>query len=558
MKLRIFWGIFAVAVAIMIVTCTSAMLLTQNVVKDNSRASLAAYAQSLASAINSEGTEVLNHGLVFPYRVTVIGIDGIVTFDSEVEAGQLSNHLERSEVQEALRNGTGESDRMSDTFSERTDYYAIRLDDGRVLRCSITVNTVFHTLRTVFGNIALIAILAALASALIAGRIARGIVKPINEVNLDDPLNSDIYDELTPLIGRLVSQQAHIAKQIRQIKRQNEEMITITRSMTEGLVLLNSRGEIINLNESAQKILSTDESAIGRNLLAVDHSEYIRSFYEGERQGHRPHQASFEKDGQFYEVYISRVGHHKDKMGYALIFVNTTASRQAEIQRREFTANVSHELKTPLQSIIGASELLQSGIVRPEDCQNFYQKIHREGTALLRMINDIILLSRLDEGAAKDLSEPLNGGNICQEIMASLKDKADAKGMSIVSQGSLSEFVGNYRYFYEMIFNLVDNAVKYGNEGGKISIALSEDERNRVIEVADDGPGISDEDQVRIFERFYRVDKSHSHRSEGTGLGLSIVKRAARYFGGDISVASTLGKGSCFKVVIPKSKRESK
>ena len=554
MKFRIFLSIFCVSLAVLLLSCCTVTWLAQNTVRDNSFKPLISYAETLASAIQSEKTQLIKNGALFPYRVTLINPDGSISFDSEADPSHMENHLERQEVRNALQTGHGSATRISDTLSERTDYYALRLANGQVLRCSATISTIFQNMHLLIAEALGILLFAALISAVLAKHIAKRIVAPINNINLDHPLEANIYDELSPLVKRLESQQKHIGEQIQRIKRQSEELSAVTASMTEGLVILNSRGEIISLNRSAQKILHADAQVTGKNFLSVDHAEYVLSLFDDDKQDLTDKRASIERDGQIYDVFISRVG-NDELLGYVLIYVNVTASRLAETQRREFTANVSHELKTPLQSIIGASELLESGLVQSGDEPNFYKKISREATALLHMINDIILLSRLDEGSAKEATEMLNPKKICCEIAKALEDSAATKGITLSVLGDLASFPGIYRYFYEMIFNLADNAVKYGKEHGHVSIELKTEANCKVIEVKDDGPGISQEDQQRIFERFYRVDKSHSRRSEGSGLGLSIVKRAARFFGGNVSVRSHLGKGACFRIEIPDSER---
>ena len=556
LKLRIFWGIFAVSFAVMIIACSGVMLIAQQIIRGNSLQALESYTDSFASAINSQGLNLVSNVQIYPYRVTVILPSGEVFFDSEASASHMDSHLKRLEVQEALTKGKGSAVRMSDTLSERTDYYAVKLTDGSVLRCSVTTATLFHGIAILFGEALVILFMAAALSVFFAGRISRRIVKPINELDLDNPLDADIYEELTPLIRRLDEQQKHISLQILHIKRQTEELSAVTSGMTEGLVILNAKGEILSLNRSACKILHCSQEDVGISFLKIDHSDYVREIFEGDRTVLGNSRTTVERDGKIFDIYISCVG-NEELLGYALIFVNVTAVKQAEMQRREFTANVSHELKTPLQSIIGAAELLSSGLVKPGDEQSFYKKISRESAALLNMINDIILLSRLDEGSAKEAAEELDPKAICQGIVNNLSDKANAKHITVSLEGQMSGFSGIYRYFYEMIFNLADNAVKYGREGGKVLIKLSETDDERCIEVEDDGCGIRSEDLSRIFERFYRVDKSHSRRNEGSGLGLSIVKRAAKFFGGKVSVSSVQDQGSCFKVVIPRSKNKA-
>lgn len=556
LKFRIFWGIFSVAVAAMILASCGIMFISQHIIRSNSLNALESYTNSLASVINGRGRGAISREIIYPYRVTVIMPSGEVFFDSEASASQMDSHLQRLEVIEALQSGTGRSVRMSDTLSERTDYFALKLKDGSILRCSVTTATVFHGIAVLFGEALVILTIAAALSAFFARRISKRIVEPINELDLDRPLDADIYEELTPLIRRLDDQQRHITSQILHIKRQAEELSAVTSGMREGLVVLNASGEIISLNRSACKILHCSEEDVGKSFLKIDHSDYVREIFEGDHSDGPTIRNSIERDAKIFDVFISRVG-NEELLGYAMIFVNVTAAKRAEMQRREFTANVSHELKTPLQSIIGAAELLSSGLVKRGDEQTFYSKISRESNALLRMINDIILLSRLDEGSAKEAEEELDPEKISREIAKNLSDKAATKHITISTEGQMSPFLGIYRYFYEMIFNLADNAVKYGKTDGHVRIMLSEDDNERRIEVEDDGNGIPKEDQGRIFERFYRVDKSHSRRNEGTGLGLSIVKRAAMFFGGNVSVKSEIGVGTSFKVVIPRSKNKA-
>ena len=384
----------------MLLSCGAMIYLAQNTVKDNSLKSLTSFVKSLATGINTEGIDIVKSDIKFPYRVTLINQDGSVYFDNEADPLQMGNHLERKEIKEALQQGYGSDARISNTLSERTDYYAIKLENGQVLRCSVTASTLFQGIATLLGETVVILLFAGLVSLYLAVHLAKRIVSPLNDLDLDHPLDSEIYDELTPLVKRLDSQQKHINEQILHIKRQREEISAVTASMTEGLVILNSKGEIISINRSARKLLHADASAVGKSFLNLDHSSYVLELFDGDSHDFSAKRTSIERDGQIYDIFISRVG-NEELLGYALIYVNVTASHLAEAQRREFTANVSHELKTPLQSIIGAAELLESGLVRRGDEQSFYKKISREAAALVRMINDIILLSRLDEGKVK-------------------------------------------------------------------------------------------------------------------------------------------------------------
>jgi two-component system phosphate regulon sensor histidine kinase PhoR len=550
-RYRIFWGIFLVSVLGMLISAGAVMILAQGLMRSNVVSALESYTRDLGSAVSRRGGAWLSEIASYSYRVTLINPDGSVAYDSQADSGSMPNHLNRKEVSEALKRGAGSDSRLSDTLSERTHYYALKLDNGQVLRCAVTAKTLFRISSQLFGYFVLAVLCAALFSAYVSGRIARRITDPVNRIDLDHPLESDVYDELTPLVGRIAQQQEHIAEQMKKIKSQSEELVAITGSMTEGLVILNARGEVLSINKSACDLLDTDPSCVGRTFLAVDRSEYVHRLFE-QQPSKKSSSAEFEKNGKIYKVFFNRVGSKHDVHGYALIYIDVTQQRIAEQQRQEFTANVSHELKTPLQSIIGAAELLESGLVKSGDEKDFYARIRREGHALLGMINDIIFLSRLDERSAKDAEENIDPAAVCAEVVKGLCDKAAAKNITLSLEGEGTPFRGIYRYFYEMIFNLAENAVKYGREGGFVKIAISEDKKNRFIKVSDNGIGIPKEAQDRIFERFFRVDKSHSKRYEGTGLGLSIVKRVALFFGGTVSVKSESGQGSEFTVTMPK------
>jgi two-component system phosphate regulon sensor histidine kinase PhoR len=537
--------------AVMLIATLAVILVTSGISSSNVRHELESYTHNLASVVEQGGVNRLDAISAYPFRVTLIRPDGGVLFDSGADASTMSNHFMRKEVQEAIANGSGSDARYSATLSERTHYYALKLADGRILRCSYSVDTVFRGMGRLISYLAIIVIASALVSCFTARIIARRITEPLNRIDLDNPLENDVYDELTPLIERISSQQRHIADQLEEIRGQSEELAAVTSNMTDGLVILNADGEVLSINNSAMRILGADESCVGHSFLAVDRSDYVRQFFE-EGRGERSRSCEFEREGQIYKVFFNRVGSETGLHGYALIYIDVTAARKAERQRQEFTANVSHELKTPLQSIIGAAELLESGLVKEDDRQDFYRRIGRQGHALLGMINDIIFLSRLDEGKARESMEDLDVAAVCRDAFKGLEDKAGARNISLQLEGSCAPYRGIYRYLYELVFNLSENAVKYGREGGHVKVSLSDREGGGcVIKVSDDGIGIPPEDQEHVFERFYRVDKSHSKRSEGTGLGLSIVKRVALFFGGSVSLQSEPGRGSEFTVELP-------
>ena len=498
---------------VMLIATAAVILVSSGISGQNVRQELEAYTHNLGSLVAEGGSGSLASLKAFPFRVTLIEPDGKVSFDSSADASSMGNHLKRKEVQEALVKGAGSDARYSQTLAVRTHYFALRLKSGQVLRCSYSVDTVFRGLGTLLSYLTLIVIASAVISCMTARYIARRITEPLNRIDLDHPLENDIYDEMTPLLERIASQQRHIAAQLEKIKGQSEELGAVTSNMTEGLVILNAVGEVLSINNSAMRILGADGSCVGHSFLAVDRSEYVRQLFE-EGKGERSRSSEFERGGQIYKVFFNRVGSESELHGYALIYIDVTAARQAERQRQEFTANVSHELKTPLQSIIGAAELLESGLVKEGDRQDFYRRIGRQGHALLGMINDIIFLSRLDEGKARESMEELDVASVCREAFRVLDDKASQKGIKLELEGSCAPFYGIYRYLYELLFNLSENAVKYGREGGYVRVSLSDLEGGGcLIKVQDDGIGIPPADQEHVFERFYRVDKSHSKRS---------------------------------------------
>ncbi len=552
LKFRIFWGIFISSLVVMLIATLSVIWVSSGISRQKVRQELEIYTHNLGSIIDRSGIDTLSAIKVFPFRITLIRPDGIVIFDSGAKASEMGNHIKRKEVQEALIKGAGSDVRYSATLSVRTHYFALRLSNGQILRCSYDVDTVFSGVGTLISYLALIVLVSAFISCIAARFIARRITEPLIHIDLDHPLENDVYDEMTPLLERISSQQKHIASQFEQIKGQSEELSAVTSNMTEGLVVLNAVGEVLSINNSAMHILGAENTCVGHSFLAVDRSDYVRQFFE-DKSGAQSRSSEFDRDGKIYKVFFNRVGSESEIHGYALIYIDVTASRQAERQRQEFTANVSHELKTPLQSIIGAAELLESGLVKDTDRQDFYRRIGRQGHALLGMINDIIFLSRLDEGKARESMEDLDIGALSREVIRALEDKAKAKNITITLEGTCTPFFGIYRYLYELIFNLSENAVKYGREGGWVRIILADGKAGEcVIRVADNGIGIPLADQEHVFERFYRVDKSHSKRSEGTGLGLSIVKRVALFFGGKVGLKSESGKGSEFTITLPR------
>ena len=483
------------------------------------------------------------------YRLTWIDTDGTVLYDTDADAESLENHGERDEVQQAMENGTGESVRYSTTFLEKTMYCAKRLSDGTVLRISRSHATVGVLLLGMLQPILVVLIAALVLSAIFARRLSRRIVEPLNNLDLDHPLENDAYEELSPLLGRISRQSGQINAQVRELKRRTDEFAQITGSLREGLVLLDERGYVLSINPAAQRLFGVDAGCVGKDFLVVDRSRELDSAIAAAMsEGHSELRA--ERAGRIWQFDISRIDTAGEQRGTALLAFDITEHETAEQSRREFTANVSHELKTPLQGIIGSAELLESGMVKQEDVPRFVGHIRAEAQRLVTLIGDIIRLSQLDEGDEMP-REPVDLLSVAKEAAQDLQGAAEARNVTISVEGKSVQINGVRRLLYETVYNLCDNAVKYNREGGSVRVQVDEADGKASIRVADTGIGIAPEHQSRVFERFYRVDKSHSKASGGTGLGLSIVKHAVAYHHGEIALESEVGKGTAITVSFP-------
>ena len=483
------------------------------------------------------------------YRLTWIDADGTVLYDTDADAESLENHGGRAEVQQAMENGTGESVRYSTTFLEKTMYCAKRLSDGTVLRISRSHATVGVLLLGMLQPILMVLIAALVLSAIFARRLSRRIVEPLNNLDLDHPLENDAYEEISPLLGRISRQSGQINAQVRELKRKTDEFAQITGSLREGLVLLDERGYVLSINPAAQRLFGVDAGCVGQDFLVVDRSRELDSAIAAAMsEGHSELRA--ERAGRIWQFDISRIDTAGEQRGAALLAFDITEHETAEQSRREFTANVSHELKTPLQGIIGSAELLESGMVKQEDVPRFVGHIRAEAQRLVTLIGDIIRLSQLDEGDEMP-REPVDLLSVAKEAAQDLQGAAEARNVTIRVEGKSVQINGVRRLLYETVYNLCDNAVKYNREGGSVRVQVDEADGKASIRVADTGIGIAPEHQSRIFERFYRVDKSHSKASGGTGLGLSIVKHAVAYHHGEIALESEVGKGTAITVSFP-------
>ena len=507
---------------------------------------------SLASAaVESSGTDYLSQLTAERYRLTWIAADGGVLYDTKTDAESLENHAARTEVSQALSTGTGESTRYSSTLMEKTMYYAQRLTDGTVLRISISRATVGMIAVGMLQPLLLVLIVALILSGMLARRLSRRIVDPLNSLDLEHPLDNDAYEELSPLLKRIHRQHVEIQTQLRELREKTDEFTQITGSMREGLVLLDEHGSILSINAAAQALFGADAQCVGRDFLTIERSHEISAAIQAAAaDGHSEVRA--ERAGRVYQFDISRITSDGKFLGTVILAFDITEQEFAERNRREFTANVSHELKTPLQGIIGSAELIENGMVKPEDLPRFVGHIHAEAARLVTLIDDIIRLSQLDEGDAMPM-EPVDLLAVSQEAAENLHDAAAARNVTVSVTGQPAVLPGVRRLIYEIVYNLCDNAIKYNRDGGRVDVTVAADAGGSSITVADTGIGIAPEHQGRVFERFYRVDKSHSKASGGTGLGLSIVKHAVQYHHGRIELESTPGTGTAIRAIFPKA-----
>lgn len=501
------------------------------------------------AAVEDNGIHYLEKIQSNRYRITWIGADGTVIYDTVIDNDNYENHLERAEVKSALETGEGQSNRYSNTLLEKTMYYAKRMNDGSILRISTSSATVGLLVIGMLQPILIVIAIALVMSGLLASRLSKKIVRPLNNLNLEKPLENDTYEELTPLLRRISRQNKEIEMQLKTLKQRAAEFAQITSCMNEGLVLMDKHGIILSINPAANKIFALKQDTVGRDFLEVyrDHemSLCIKNAIES---GHSEIQQT--RFGREYQFDVSRIESDGDRLGTILLIFDITEKVQAELNRREFTANVSHELKTPLQGIIGSAELIENGMVKQEDLPRFVEHIRKEASRLVALVGDIMRLSQLDEKIELE-KEQINLLEIIEETVENLKGIAKDKHIEIKVDCEPVMMSGVRKLLYEIIYNLCDNAIKYNVDGGSVTISVKSVPNEIILTVSDTGIGISQEHIDRVFERFYRVDKSHSKETGGTGLGLSIVKHAVAYHHGTIDIESKVDNGTTITIKLP-------
>ena len=498
-------------------------------------------------------------------RITLVGEDGTVLYDSVESADKMENHADREEIKEAREYGTGEASRYSSTLTEQTIYISKLLSDGSVLRVSVSHATVPAIVFGMLQPLIVVLLLAFILSSVLAHRLSEKIVEPLSAIDLDKPLENNTYDELAPVLSHIEKQHRQIARQMYDLDRSRSEFEAVTHNMKEGLVLTSEKGEIISINPSAASFFlgvkpdsaefyEHEKGCIGKDFLTLDRSRETHELIE-RAQANGEAESRVSRWGREYQLNASRVLSDGKFTGIVLLIFDVTDKVFAERNRREFTANVSHELKTPLQSIMGSAELIENGLVKPEDMKDFSDRIYKEAARLLTLIEDIIRLSQLDENV--ELAwENLDIAKMASDTAALLSDTAEKKNVKINLDCEPTEIYGVRQLYSEIIYNLCENAIKYNKDGGSVTVSTHPKNGGIELTVSDTGIGIPPEHRSRVFERFYRVDKSHSKATGGTGLGLSIVKHAVQYLGGQIDLTSRVGEGTKITVFFPNKEWE--
>ncbi len=548
MTKRIFHSIFTVAAVILLASFVLITGVLYEYFSNKQMDQLNMQTHLAAQGIEAAGEDFFSDMDISGCRITWIAADGTVLYDSQAEQSSMENHADREEVQQALKTGHGESTRYSTTLMERQLYSADRLSDGTVVRISDMQYTPLTLILGMIQPVIIIALIALLLSLLLASRMAKRIVKPLNEMSLDNAEKIETYPELAPLTDKLKSQQNQLRDQEKELRRRRDEFDAATGSMTEGLILLNEQGSVLSINKAATKALDIGRYCIGRDIRTLSAEPRLRETVEKALGGEHG-EAHITLGSVSYRLYASPVTSGDRVAGAALLMLDTTEKEKAEQLRREFSANVSHELKTPLHTISGCAELLANGIVKPEDVPHFLSQIRSESKRMIALIEDIIKLSHLDEGAEDMQREDVDLLSVARREAESLSQTAEAAGIELTVSGESSVINGIPQLLAAIVHNLCENAIKYNRPGGFARVDVRREGARTLLTVEDNGIGIPPEEQQRIFERFYRVDKSHSKEVGGTGLGLSIVKHAAALHNAKISVASAPDKGTTITLV---------
>lgn len=553
MTRKIFQSIIAVVISVLLLSLALITGVLYNHFETTMLDQLRTTAQFAEQGVEQEGMAYFDSLHAQNCRVTWIAADGTVKYDNRSNPKTMENHADRQEVREAMENDSGTSVRRSSTLSEHTMYYAKRLSDGTVLRLSMSQRSVLFLMGGMLSPLVFIFLAACLLAGVLSYRVSKKIVKPLSEIDLKHPEQVETYDELSPFLQRIASQNREIDARMAEIRKQQQEFSMITENMSEGLFVVDRNYQILSYNKSAMQIFGMDPRQEHENLLAVNRSEGFRNAVDSALKG-RHTQENLELNGRVYQIIANAVcqpDFAEDMVGAVILVLDVTEKEAQEQYRREFTANVSHELKTPLTSISGIAEIIRNGIVKPEDIPHFAGKIYDESQRLITLIGDIIKLSRLDENQVPMERETVDMLEMARDVVQQLSSVARKNGVTLVANGTHGQVQGVRQVLGEMVYNLCENAVKYNRAGGRVWVDVQQVADHVVLRVKDTGIGIPAAEQGRIFERFYRVDKSHSKAVGGTGLGLSIVKHGAALHHATISVSSEPEQGTEITLTFP-------
>ncbi len=548
MTKRIFRSIFSVALVVLAASLVLTIGALYTYFSDLYNEQIRSECRYIAGALEQLDDAYLDELDAGVHRITWVAADGAVLYDNSVDASNLENHAGRQEIAEAIATGTGESTRYSDTMAEKSYYYAIRLSDGSVLRTSASQYTPWMLALTMGGQIILILLAALVLSLLLASSVARSITKPINAIDPEHPEQAVTYEELTPLLQRMSRQKQQIQAQMDTLAHKQQEFATITENMSEGLLVIDQNAELLSYNSGALRLLGAETAREGAHVLTLNRSEPFRAAVENALAG-RHSEAPLRMGSRTYQLIANSVFQNGRTVGAVLMILDVTEREERDRLRREFTANVSHELKTPLTSISGFAEIMQNGMAREEDMRRFAGNIYAETQRLITLVGDIIRLSQLDEGEDPHGKMDVDLSGIAATVAQRLQDGAERQQVTLHCSGTTATVHGNARILDEIIYNLCDNAIKYNRPGGSVTIHTAVENGRAVLTVSDTGIGIPYRDQNRVFERFYRVDKSHSRQIGGTGLGLSIVKHGAAYHNAQIKLVSVPDKGTSISLL---------
>ena len=555
MTKKIFKSIMFVCALVLTVGLAAVMGILYSNFDGQMRKELSKEAIYLAYGVEQQGLNYLKNIKDKSARITYIDQDGTVLFDNEADVSEMKNHSDRTEFQKAEKYGAGESSRYSDTLSEKTIYYALRLKDGTVLRVSGTQDSVLALVENLIFPLCGLLGLMLILSGIMASAISKRIVKPINELDLESPEENRIYEELSPLLSKIHRQNREIQNQLELAKQQQEEFALITENMQEGLIVIDKYTMILSANSSAWNLFHMDRVCQGESVYCLDREEEFRHAIEQVLSGEHT-ELVLKLNGSDIQLIANPVIRDKKTEGAVVLLVNVTEKLERESLRREFSANVSHELKTPLTSISGFAEIMQSGLVKCEDIPQFAGRIYKEAQRLLQLVEDVIQISQLDEEKTSYTWEPVDVYQVCKNAFESLKEKAKRLNVHLYICGEYMKMEAVRTLLEEAVYNVCDNAIKYNRNEGSVSVFLTQTAQEIQIVVKDTGVGIPKEDQDRVFERFYRVDKSHSKEIGGTGLGLSIVKHAVGALKGSVILRSEEGNGTEICMKFPKVHKE--